>query len=453
MIDFILANYQNIVINTARIFSSVFEIMLAFILANSFYRPKAKIKNHIYIPFFLLAVLIIFLQEYKNIGMWKYAIELIFLLAFLFLLYKGSFKKKLYGAFIFILSAGISVFSADFIFSFIFPAIGFSSGLSPPMLNLLKLTAANIIMIIAAVIINALKKNSADGGIYFSLWASLLLMPIITLITLSVFQYFIETFSLGREIRVYIYFSCLGIVFLNILVFVLFLRLQNQMKTKNETDMLTSQLSLQEISVKNLENAYNRTRQFRHDIKNHLLTMNILAEKGNLEEIKKYLKELSGIIDESSYVRISGISSVDAILNEKLYEAQSNSITTSYDVVNADKNRIKPLDMCIILSNALDNAIEANIKIENPDLRYIKLKIHGNETFSVISVSNPTSQLPEKIAENTFATSKSDSESHGFGLKSIKTTVKKYKGEMMCKCEDSVFTLVVRLNSPPAKEN
>ena len=158
------------------------------------------------------------------------------------------------------------------------------------------------------------------------------------------------------------------------------------------------------------------------------------------------MREMSGVIDESDYVRISGVSAVDAILNEKMYEAQAQSITTSFDVVNLDKNGVAPLDLCIILSNALDNAIEANSRIADENARRLKLKIHGNETFSVISVSNPVAEAPQKTG-GAFATTKEDADNHGFGLKSIESTVAKYKGEMLCKCEEGVFTLVVRLNS------
>ena len=153
------------------------------------------------------------------------------------------------------------------------------------------------------------------------------------------------------------------------------------------------------------------------------------------------------MIDESDCVRISGVSAVDAILNEKMYEAQAQDITTSFDVVNLDKNDIAPIDLCIILSNALDNAIAANLQVEPHSDRFIRLKVHGNETFSVISVSNPTAKAPEKNAEGDFITTKDDTDAHGFGLKSIENTAKKYNGERIAKCEDGIFTLVVRLNS------
>ncbi len=447
MIEFIAENYQDIILHTARIFSSVFDVMLAFLLINNFFKPKQKVRNHDYLPFSLLAALLIFLQEFTSAGYLKYVIECIFLAAFLLLLYSGKIKNKIIAMLVFAAMLSVSVLISELLYSLIV-----SGNLSVPESTssfsaLLKITLSNIIMIPLSVLISVILKDSAKGSWALRMWIALLLVPGVTLITFSVFQFILETYELVRQIKAYIYISCVGIIIINIVVFVLFWFNQRQSVIKRENDLLTSQLSLQEASIKNLENAYNRTRAFRHDIKNHLLTMNILAENGDIEEIKKYLKEMNGIIDESSYVRITGISAVDAILNEKLYEAQSRSITTHYDVMNLEKNSIKPVDMCIILSNALDNAIEANSSIENPEKRYIKLKIYGDETFTVISVINPTSVNPVRIAENSYKTTKKEAENHGFGLKSISGTAKKYDGEMLTKCEDGIFTLVIRLNA------
>lgn len=445
MIDIITNNYQEIILNTARIFSSVFEIMLAFLLINFYFKPKPRFRRFDYVTFFLLAGAVILLQEYAGIGSFKYVAECCILAVMLLTMYNGKLKVKITGIIIFSALVGVSVLLSDIIFVFITKHFNILSEEITPFTDLLKITLTNIIMIPLAVLISILPKRSGGGTSVFRLWLCLLLVPGVTLLTFSVFQYIIETYAPNQQITTYIYLSCIGLILINAVVFVLFWFYQRQMSIKRENDILTSQLSLQEASIKNLENAYNRTRNFRHDIKNHLLTMNILAENGDLPEIKKYLKEMSGITDESSYVKITDISAVDAILNEKLYEAQGDSITTNYDVVNMTDNNIKALDLCIILSNALDNAIEANRKIEDPDMRYIKLKIHGDENHTVVSVSNPTSQTPIKISDNSYLTSKKDTSSHGFGLKSIESTAKKYDGEMLIKCEDGVFTLVIRL--------
>ena len=447
MLEFIAENYQDIILHTARIFSSVFDVMLAFLLINNFFKARERVKKYDYIPFFFLAATLILLQEYTDIGYLRYIPECIFLALFLFTMYSGRLRKKAAASAVFIAMLIFSTLIAELIYKAVLAEIsGGQTGVST-FSELLKVTLSNIIIIPLSVLVSVLLKDNAKGSSVFRMWIVLLIVPAVTLITFCVFQFILEVYEPVQQIRAYIYISCVGILLINAVVFVLFWFNQRQAVIKRENALLTSQLSLQESSVKNLENAYNRTRTFRHDIKNHILTMNILAENGDIEEIKKYLKEMSDILDESSYVRITGISAVDAILNEKLYEAQSDSITTNYDVMKLEKCCIKPVDMCIILSNALDNAIEANKAIDDPEKRYIKLKIYGDEAYTVISVTNPTVNNPVKMSAGNIRTTKKDSENHGLGLKSIESTTRKYDGEMLIKCEDNVFTIVLRLNA------
>ena len=447
MFNVLFTDYQNILFNTARIFSSVFEIVLAYIMVNTFFKFRFNKKHLDFLPFVAFAGIMILLLERGAIGnvYLKYLIEISALVIILFTLYSGGIKSKLIGSMIYIVLISVSEIASSLIFSLL--SRRFELAGEENYLLLAESGLTNLMMIIISVLIVVLSKHFRNTDTSLLLWIVLLSVPAITLITFSVFQFYVENYPENKRILMYIYLSCLGLVFTNLLVFILFGRLQKQMDLKREKDMLSSQLSLQSASINRMETLYNRTRSFRHDIKNHILIMNMLAEQENYGELKNYLRDMSGVIDESDYVRISGISVVDAILNEKMYEAQSLSITTSYDVINLDKNNIAPLDLCIILSNALDNAIEANSHIENANDRYIKLKVHGNETFSVISVSNPVFGTPKKNSSGLFATSKSDTDAHGYGLKSIENTAKKYKGEMLAKAEDGVFTLVVRLNS------
>ena len=433
---------------TARAFAAVFEIMLGFMLASHFFTPRFRRRNLDWLPYAVIAAGMIVWQLCGGPGRLKYPVECALLIAVLFLLYADPLRERVAGSVVYALLTAASVSFSAFVFSLIGSRAGLSPEAGSPFVSLLKITLSEVFMIFGAILISVFAKRDPRDDPSFRLWIGLLAVPAVTLVTFSVFQYYLERYPGDGTIRWYLYISCGGLLFINLLVFLLFRRMRRQMILKRDTDLLTSQLALQEASIKNLETAYNRTRHFRHDIQNHILLMNMLAEQKKYDELRNYLKDMSGVIDESSYVRISGVSAVDAILNEKLYEAQGKSVTTSYDVADLDKNHIKPLDLCIILSNALDNAIEANGRIENADARWLKLKIHGSEAFTVISVSNPVAGEPRKTGGNTFASTKENADDHGFGLKSIESTVEKYRGEMLCKCEEGVFTLVVRLNSP-----
>lgn len=442
---------SNLLYNAAEAFASVFEIMLSYVLASNFYEPKYRKRNLDYVPFLAIAAGVILWQAAGDPGAWKYVAECAALTAALFLVYRDGVKKKLTGAAVFVLLVASSVLLASSVFRLIGSRAGIAADTQSPFVSLLKITLTEMFMMFGAVLIGVFAKTNPRTGVSFRLWLALLAVPSVTLVTFSVYQYYLERYPGDGTIRRYLYISCGGLLFINLLVFLLFRRMRRQMRLQRDTDVLTAQLALQEASIRNLETAYNRTRHFRHDIKNHILLMNMLAEQEKYDELKNYLKDMGGVIDESSYVRVSGISAVDAILNEKLYEAQSHSVTTSYEVTEPERSGVKPLDLCIILSNALDNAIEANARIENADDRYLKLKIRGGERFTVISVSNPVAQEPQKSG-GAYVTSKEDAENHGFGLKSIESTVAKYGGEMICKCEEGVFTLVVRLNPPVGEE-
>lgn len=442
----LLRDYKDILFNTALIFSSVFELVLAYIMANSFFTPRFR-KNHFdYMPFVGLAALMILLRDSFPNELVRYGTECALLIVILFLMYSDGVRRKLTASGIFVMMIALSEILARLLFIIAARSLGFEENAAASYIRLGKLTLANGIMILTAVLIGIFAKRYTKVPTSFRMWVALFFVPVVTLVTFSVYQYYFEHYPLDGKIAAYVYVSCGGLIFINILVFVLFGKFRDQLALARDTEMLSSMLTQQENSVKRLETLYNRTRSFRHDMKNHILLLNMLAEKGDLDGVKKYLRELGGAVDESDYVRITGISAVDAILNEKMYEAQAKDITTGFDCVNLEKNDIAPIDLCIILGNALDNAIEANTLIEDKTRRNIRLKAHGNETFTVISVSNPTDAEPKKNSSGLFDTSKADGDAHGFGLKSIESTVNKYNGEMLLKCEDGVFTLVVRLN-------
>ncbi len=442
----LLRDYKEILFNTALIFSSVFELVLAYIMTNSFFTSRFRRSRFDYLPFVGLAAVIILLRDSFPSEFVRYSVECALLIAILFLMYTDSVRRKVIASVVFVMIIALSETGAGFLFSVVSRAVGFEGSMDASYIRLGKLTLANGIMIVAAVIVSIFAKRYTKVPTSFRLWAALFFVPVVTLVTFSVYQFYFENYPVDDKIAAYVYVSCTGLIFINILVFVLFGKLRDRLALARGTEMLSSLLTQQENSVKRLETLYNRTRSFRHDMKNHILLLNMLAEKGDTEGLKKYLRDLGGAVDESDYVRITGISAVDAILNEKMYEAQSKDITTSYNCVNLEKNDILPIDLCIILSNALDNAIEANSLVEDKTRRFIKVKAHGNETFTVISVSNPTDSEPKKNAKGLYETSKADADSHGFGLRSIESTVNKYHGEMLMKCEDGVFTLVVRLN-------
>ena len=203
-------------------------------------------------------------------------------------------------------------------------------------------------------------------------------------------------------------------------------------------------MRLEKESFKRIEESYNRTRELRHDLKNHIYVLKGITENGTKEEVLSYLEKMTDAVEEATYISMSGNSAVDAILNEKLIDARKNGVSTQFDITPLRELKISAMDVCTILSNALDNAVEACVKFEQPGDRYIDVKIEDGENEMIISVKNPSTEAPKRRA-GAYVSRKKDKENHGLGLKSIKRTVDKHKGDMLVKYEDGIFNLVISL--------
>ena len=164
-------------------------------------------------------------------------------------------------------------------------------------------------------------------------------------------------------------------------------------------------------------------REFRHDYKNHMICLQATLEKRQLDEALDYVKSITKqeIIDANKFS--SGNQIADSILSEKSESAAN--IGTQIQFSGFISDEIPAVDLCTMLSNALDNAIEACEKLSLTDSAVITVKCAVVQNVQVIKLSNPN---PDN--KNSTETSKLDKDNHGFGLYNIRRTVEKLGGEM-----------------------
>jgi sensor histidine kinase YesM len=179
------------------------------------------------------------------------------------------------------------------------------------------------------------------------------------------------------------------------------------------------------------------TRRFRHDIKNHLLCMQMLFQENKIEEAKQYLNDVAGGFQEILPKINTGNHVVDAILNDTL--TKNSDININVNGCLPYPMRINAMDLCTIFSNTLTNAVEAVNKLENIH-RTITIVIKNLEDTIVIHISNPVAKRVS-IDGDRVSTSKTDKKSHGFGLENIKRAVEKYRGNMELSCTENEFAV------------
>lgn len=425
-----------------RLFSSTVDILFAFLLMNAFFDERYKSKLPKVLAFIISAGVLLALQETGQTGNIKTAVQMIMIFIISLVVYDG--KKRLKGLFciIYSLFVALSKLLSYFAFSFFidkFPGIN-EDGF---FYRILAIELPNLFMLLLIVLIGIFTK-SKNKAVPLRYWLLLMTVPVTTLGTLTVYQYYFDLLQPGEEIYTYVIISTIGLVFINLLVFTLFSKLQNQLEIQRTADLLNTQMRLEKQSYKRIEESYNRTRELRHDLKNHIFGLKGIAENGTKEELMQYLEKMTDAVEEATYVSMSRNNAVDAVLNEKMLYAQKHGISTQFDVTPLENISIPSMDICTILSNALDNAVEACVKIENAQDRYIDVKINDSPTELIISVKNPSTEAPKRRA-GMYVSAKNDGENHGLGLKSIKRTVDKHKGDMLIKFEKSIFNLVVSL--------
>ncbi len=197
------------------------------------------------------------------------------------------------------------------------------------------------------------------------------------------------------------------------------------------------QRELIETHYKEVENMYRQMRGWRHDYRNHIQLMKVLATNGDMDGIKAYLDELDTDLNTVDSVVKTGNAMADAILNSKISLAQSRGITVHCDAHIPVQLKTSELDLCCILGNLFDNAIDASEKLPL-EQRLIRVYMDMKNTQLYISFTNFTAQRKLQKVGKLFATSKG--KGHGFGLVRIDTIVERLDGYLSRNSEDGAFT-------------
>jgi len=180
-------------------------------------------------------------------------------------------------------------------------------------------------------------------------------------------------------------------------------------------------------NIKHRLSAEDDLRILNHDMKNHFIAIKKLAKNNNLPQLKEYINSLLLTFETNDKYVEAGNELLNAFLSEKIGEAENNNIEVSVILDFRPASFISDIDICTIFGNALDNAIEANKKVENPSDRFIS--IYSTFTAGQIVISFANSYIGIINEKNGLPiTTKTISKGHGFGLSSIKKALTKYDG-------------------------
>ena len=211
---------------------------------------------------------------------------------------------------------------------------------------------------------------------------------------------------------------------------------------KIDKQIASYQHELIETHYREVDNMYRQIRGWRHDYRNHIQTMKAYAAAGDWNAIKHYLDLLDEDLTTVDTVIKTGNPMTDAILNSKISLAKAKNIEVVADAHIPVKLKSSEIDLCCILGNLFDNAIEASVKLPEGQ-RMIRVYMDMKNTQLYISFTNLTAGRKMKKVGKGFHSTKG--EGHGFGLIRIDAIVERLEGYISRNSEDGAFTTEILL--------
>ena len=211
---------------------------------------------------------------------------------------------------------------------------------------------------------------------------------------------------------------------------------------KIDKQIASYQQELIETHYREVDNMYRQMRGWRHDYRNHIQTMKAYAAAEDWDSIRRYLDLLDQDLTTVDTTIKTGNPMTDAILNSKISLAKSKNIKVVADAYIPVKLKSSEIDLCCIIGNLFDNAIEASVKLPE-DQRIIRVYMDMKNTQLYISFTNFTAGKKLQREGKRFRSTKG--EGHGFGLVRIDAIVERLEGYISRNSEDGAFTTEILL--------
>ena len=211
---------------------------------------------------------------------------------------------------------------------------------------------------------------------------------------------------------------------------------------KMDKQIASYQQELMETHYHEVDNMYRQIRGWRHDYRNHIQTMKAYAASGNWEAIRRYLDLLDDDLTAVDTVIRTGNPMTDAILNSKISLARSKNIQVEADAYIPVKLKLSEIDLCCIIGNLFDNAIEASVNLPEAQ-RVIRVYMDMKGTQLYISFTNFTAGKKIKKEGKRFRSTKG--KGRGFGLARMDAIVERLNGYISRNSEDGAFTTEILL--------
>lgn len=280
-------------------------------------------------------------------------------------------------------------------------------------------------------------------GLVETEWIRFLIFPVFTIIASISMIVVFNDISEMRQANV-LYAISFGMVIMNLYIYNLINDIVDREVSIKEREVEYAQFRNQVDIYHTIRDSLERQRERAHEFKNHILCVDSLAKGKKYQELEQYISD----IRESSYVDRDTIDTnnviVNTILNEKYNEMMDKGIVFAFRINDLSLLPIEDEDLVVILSNLLENAIEACERIEGK--KSIKMRFMIEDEIIILSVKNTGIGLWSSDSNGEFITSKLEKiEEHGIGIRNIENVIQKYGGAYSIKNTNKEFYFAIEI--------
>lgn len=296
------------------------------------------------------------------------------------------------------------------------------------------------IIIVVSFYIGKKQLLSRDSILHIN-WQGYILLSFVTLVDFilsSLSSLLIDGYPLGEYLSHILLAAIFIMILMSVILLFLYFRLHHYHSLLQQTNII--QQNLLDLETQHYQDLQQKTldlRAFRHDYNYHITAMQGLVAKDDWMGLQKYITNLSQIKEQVYYLSTNH-PVADAIINY-FYERISDHTEFQVNGKLSEKIFLNDTDLCIILSNLLRNAIEAQKNLPESDTRKIHISLFANEQYILIQIENISKPYDSNKLTN-LSTSKADTTNHGFGLSNVQNVVNKYDGKLDLLYENGIFT-------------
>lgn len=224
-------------------------------------------------------------------------------------------------------------------------------------------------------------------------------------------------------------------IFYFVFVVLYYTETQKQVAIQRERDLLDGQFRMAQTEFASLRQIHQNAAAYRHDMRHHFALLQGLASKKQIDEIKEYLRTAQSDIDTFTPLRFCENETVNLILSSFTAKAKQSEIQLSLDAKLPSSFPFSDTELCSLLSNALENALQASSQIPDSNQRIIQLRLYSKNNKMCMDIRN--SYQIEPIFHQDFPVSRE--QGHGFGTKSMAHIVDKHGGVFQFSVKDGWF--------------